>query len=119
MSPTLNRHTITERINSLVAGRTDGLTATAMLLGVSAGALARSMNVRDPHPSVEVLVAVVREYGVDPAWLLYGTYDSATHAAAMNLGRSLNKDDFLRLVESPRFACVEDPPELRPRTQLD
>ena len=32
-----------------------------------------------PYPTVDVIAAVVREYGVDPTWLLVGEYDATSH----------------------------------------
>lgn len=43
------------------------------------------MNVDEfaPNPTIEVLAAVIREYGVDPTWLLTGIYDGGSHRVAM------------------------------------
>lgn len=37
-----------------------------------------------PHPTVEVLAAVIRVCGVDPTWLLTGVYDASTHRTCIN-----------------------------------
>ena len=37
-----------------------------------------------PYPTIDVLTAVVREYGIDPCWLLTGDYDSATHRRSID-----------------------------------
>ena len=34
------------------------------------------------NAKLTLLVAIVREFGVDPAWLLTGTYDVGTHQAS-------------------------------------
>lgn len=52
-------------------------------LGVSEVSLRMSVDELEPHPTLEVLAALVREYGVDPNWLLTGIYDSGGHRAAL------------------------------------
>jgi hypothetical protein len=50
----------------------------------------------DPHPTYDVLLAVIREYGVDPSWLVTGSYDSGGHRAVLEtsdehrVGRALS-----------------------------
>jgi len=41
-----------------------------------------------PRPTMDVLLAVIREYAVDPTWLLTGNYDSATHQRTMDTDRT-------------------------------
>ena len=38
-----------------------------------------------PYPTIDVVAAVVRDYGVDPTWLLTGEYNSATHRSSLEL----------------------------------
>jgi hypothetical protein len=66
-----------------------------------------------------LLVAVVRHFGVDPSWLLYGEYDSGTHHQSLEQGNMLTSTDFLKLAESPRFVHPDEPFDQRPRAQLD
>lgn len=42
-----------------------------------------SIDELSPHPTVEVLAAVIRVYGIDPSWLLTGQYDPSTHRSVM------------------------------------
>jgi hypothetical protein len=41
-----------------------------------------------PRPTMDVLLAVIREYAVDPTWLLTGDYDSATHRRMIDSDRA-------------------------------
>ena len=120
MSPKLDLLAITERIRGLITAQDrEDIEGTARRLGVDVDALQRAMDVQAPRPSLFVLVAIVRAYGVDPSWLLYGEYDSGTHSASLEKGPALASSDFVGLVESPRFVPADEPPELRPRFQLD
>ena len=51
----------------------------AKRLRVDELSLRMSVDELAPYPTVDVIAAVVREYGVDPSWLLTGEYDSSTH----------------------------------------
>ena len=66
-----------------------------------------SVDELSPHPTVEVLDAVIRELGVDPTWLLTGSYDSGSHRMAMESGdiRGVLRD-FIAMRPSP----ISDPP---------
>jgi len=55
----------------------------AQSLGVRESTLRASIDEESPRPWVEVVLAVVRRFGVDPTWILTGVYDSATHRAAL------------------------------------
>jgi hypothetical protein len=86
---------------------------------VSADALRRSVDLQSPRPSLSVLVAVARQYGVDPAWLLYDEYDGGIHWQSLEHGDALTSTDFLELAESPRFMHPDEPLDQRPGAQLD
>lgn len=53
------------------------------------------------HPTLSMLIGVVRHFGIDPTWLLTGVYNAASHRAAL-------EDPFdavyavLRRLDSPR-----------------
>ena len=82
--PRIDRTGIAERLRSLLAGQgDDDLSRTAARLGVEELSLRMSIDGLSPHPTVEVLAAVIQQYGVDPAWLLTGNYDATTHRAAI------------------------------------
>jgi hypothetical protein len=36
-----------------------------------------------PLPTIDVIAALVRTYGLDPSWVLTGEYDPATHRTAL------------------------------------
>jgi hypothetical protein len=120
MSPILDLRGIATRIAGLIAGQDLGdVPAMAARLGVNADALRRSVDPQAPRPSLDVLVAVVRRYGVDPSWLLYGEYDWSIHAESLEQANTLTSTDFLRLAESPRFVHPDEPPDQRLGAQLD
>jgi hypothetical protein len=80
-----DRAGIAERLRGLLGGPDRGDFAdTATRLGLEEVSLRMSIDTESPHPTVEVLAAVVREYGVDPTWLLTGKYDAATHRHSMD-----------------------------------
>lgn len=72
----------------------------ARRLGVSEVALRMSIDTLDPHPTLEVIVAIVKQHGVDPAWLVSGEYDASTHRAAVDDERALSNAELTRLVAS-------------------
>lgn len=80
----LDRTGIAARLRGLLAGQDSGdLAATAKRLGVEELSLRMSIDELSPHPTVDVLAAVVHEYAVDPSWLLTGNYSASTHRAAL------------------------------------
>lgn len=120
MSPQLDFRSIALRVRSLIFGNNQrDIDAAAALLGVDTDALHRSIDFLSPHPTLTVLVAVVRVYAADPSWLLYGAYDRTTHFKALEKGDAITPSDFIMLSESPRLVHPDDIPEQRPRFQLD
>lgn len=78
---------IAARICALLGGHDrKTIEAAARRLGISDAALRRSTDDSEPSPSVDVLFAIVRHYGVDPTWLVTGDYDPSTHRAAVRDG---------------------------------
>ena len=57
--------------------------AAATRLGVDEVPLRMSIDDAAPYPTVDVIAAIVRVYGVDPTWLLTGEYDPATHRKSL------------------------------------
>jgi hypothetical protein len=83
---------IAARIRALAGGRGHGDPATlALRLFVSEHSLRSSIDELLPRPTLDVMSGIVREFGVDPTWLVTGRYDPATHHAALQDG-----DDELR-----------------------
>jgi hypothetical protein len=75
-----DRKEIAARLRGLLAGQDDGnLAATARRLGVEEVSLRMSIDEDSPFPTIDVLAAVIGEYGIDPSYLLTGRYDGATH----------------------------------------
>ena len=74
---------IASRLRGLLSGQGD-LPRIAARLRVDEVALRISIDDLSPYPTVGVIAAVIREYGVDPSWLLTGTYSAATHHEALN-----------------------------------
>jgi len=78
------RRQIAARIRGLLSGQDDAdVSLTARRLRVDATSLHMSIDEDAPYPTIDVIAAVVREYGVDPCWLLTGLYDSISHRAAL------------------------------------
>jgi len=78
-----DRFGIAARLRVLLAKSMEaGLPAVAKTLAVAEHSLRISVDEASPYPSIDVLVAVTRQYGVDPGWLVTGEYDAATHLLA-------------------------------------
>src|SRR5689334_742679 len=110
---------IAERLRAVIA-RQPGheLDDMASILRVSPEALERLLNDReraiDTGILIDIVAALVREFAVDPQWLLTGQYDSAMHRRALLLReehtnessravREFVREQFQRLRESVRF----------------
>jgi len=104
----LDRTGIAARIRELLAGQ--NYDANASRLGVSEAALRASADEDSPWPRMEVLEAAVREYGVDPTWLVTGEYDAGTHRQALeddaNIARLLATTSVERA--APNAPAVEE-----------
>ena len=104
-----DRAGIAERLRGLLSGQDHGdLGVTAVRLGIEEVSLRMSIDMDSPHPTVEVLAAVIREYGVDPGWLLTGNYSEATHRSAMESLASITAE--LRAYVNKRSRLISDPP---------
>lgn len=79
------RRGIAERIRGIIGGANAPVEHTAARLGVDEVALRMTIDDLSPYPTIDVLAAIVREYGVDPSWLVTGTYREATHRKALGL----------------------------------
>ena len=77
-----DRIAIAARIRGLIAGQDGGDPAqTAMRLHDDEIGLRMSIDELAPNPTINVIVAIITAYGVDPIWLLTGDYDPNTHRA--------------------------------------
>lgn len=79
------RAEIAARIRGLIGGRDASIGAAALRLRVDETALRMSLDEISPYPTIDVVAAVVRDYGVDPTWLLTGMYNRATHRTSLEL----------------------------------
>jgi hypothetical protein len=78
---------IAARVGAIVVGRYDAdLRAAAVELGVVEFDLRTLIELRAPplpHGALaDLLTGIVRHFGIDPAWLVTGRYDLASHAEA-------------------------------------
>ena len=73
---------IAERLRGLihVQNRND-LESVARRLGVDERSLKASVEGR--RPTLNVMAALIRTYGLDPSWVLTGDYDPQTHRHAL------------------------------------
>jgi hypothetical protein len=108
---------IAERLRAVIARPGHQLDEIASILRVSREALQHLLNDGerpiDTGILIDVVAALVREFAVDPQWLLTGQYDSATHRQALLLReehtndthavREFVREQFRRLRESLRF----------------
>jgi len=74
---------VAARIRGLLAGQGD-LGDLAARLRVHETALRMSVDEMSPYPTMDVIIAVVRTFGVDPHWLFTGEYDATTHRASLD-----------------------------------
>lgn len=106
MDPEFSPTAVAERLRGILGGQDRGMIeASARRLGVSEVALRMSIDETDPHPAIEVLVAVVRAYGVDPSWLVSGVYDATTHRAAVEDEAAVTKEELARMI-TRRMVCA-------------
>lgn len=79
-----DRIAIAARIRGLIEGQDGGDPAEcARRIHVDEIGLRMSIDELAPNPTINVLVAIVVAYGVDPTWLLTGEYDAATHRSVL------------------------------------
>ena len=106
----LDRAGIAERLRQLIGAHSNGdLAATATRLGVEELSLRMSIDPDSPHPTIEVLAAVIGEFGLDPSWLLTGVCNSRTHRDSIeNVDTT---EAALRAHLSPNRPLAEPAPE--------
>ena len=81
----IDRYGVASRLRALIFANTPDASPAAIAesLGVRETMLRASIDETTPRPWVEVVLAVIRRYGVDPTWILTGDYDQATHREAL------------------------------------
>lgn len=84
-----DRRSVAARVRTLIDHQEgDDPGAVARRLRVDELELRMTIDVDSPRPTMDVLLAVIREYAVDPTWLLTGDYDSGTHRRTMDSDRT-------------------------------
>jgi len=105
----LDADAVAHRIRSLMLS--NDCAAISGRLGVSERSLETSIAAEAPRPTLAIIVAIVRTHGVDPAWLITGEYNSATHRQATE-GDGLAVGDLVRhLVKQVRAPSIEGLPK--------
>lgn len=75
---------IAARLRGLIAVQDSARIGTvAERLRVDERSLRKSIDAGSPAPTIDVIAALVRVYGLDPTWVLTGQYDPATHRTAL------------------------------------
>ena len=116
MSNEIDPLQIAARISFLIGGgRGDSCKEAARNLGVSEAALRISVDGPTPHPVLEVVVAVVRRFRVDPSWLVFGEYDPTPDQAA---GAAHKKSELSRML-AKHFTPGGTPLVPSPRAERD
>ena len=95
----MDRHGIASRIRELIGDKDTDLANTAVRLGVAELSLRASIDDLSPHPPIDVLAAIVRVYGVDPNWLIYGEYSPASHIEAAMVEETGGREALARLID--------------------
>jgi hypothetical protein len=95
---------IVERIRAVVSRQSAGaLEAFAATLGVAPAGFRAFIGEQEPVIDIlfliDVVAAFVREFAVDPRWLLIGQYDATTHREALLLGEDRSTAGARRLRE--------------------
>ena len=85
-----DRFSVASRVRTLVDHQDDSdLAAIARRLRVDELEFRMTIDKESPRPTMDVLLAIIREYAVDPTWLLTGDYDSSTHRRAVDGDRGV------------------------------
>lgn len=108
----LDWHDVWSRINALLNVATaDDISRTATRLGVRDQQLHETLNRQSRLSTLTVASAIVRMYGIDPSWLLTGTFDAATHRVGLRKDAREIEQVLRRLVsESARAPGVRPTP---------
>lgn len=103
-----DRASIAARLRELLGGSANkALAETAARLKLDELSLRLSIDEESPHLTIEVLAAVIRQYGIDPTWLMTGTYDPASHRAALE--GTLNLVQVLSDFMMPKTVRISQP----------
>jgi hypothetical protein len=85
MRESIDLGAIATRLRGRLGGQdAPAIEQAARRLRVSESSVQTAIKEHEPEPDIAVLIAVVREYGVDPTWLLTGNYDLDSHRTAID-----------------------------------
>jgi anthranilate phosphoribosyltransferase len=102
---TIGRRAVVERLRSLM---TAPLEQVARGLQVSEAALRAAVHGAWARPTVEVIVAASVYYGVDPAWIMAGSYDADALRAAAEGDVAATTASVLKMMRSAEVDVVYD-----------
>lgn len=116
-------HAIVERICAIIGRLPHDVAALAQVLGVAEEDLRRLDDPEyrpDSAVVIELVAALVREFAVDPQWLLSGQYDAAVHRRALGLGedrsnhgareiQQLVREQYRMLRDGPHYLRLPNP----------
>ena len=97
----LDRPGIAARIRQLLDSKGLTIEAAASRLRVGEATLRMSADEASPRPRLDVLVALVREFALDPSWLMTGTYDPGMHRRAMSGDPARVLEELLHTLTAP------------------
>src|SRR5690348_11389502 len=95
---------LAERVRQILASQRLSVEAASLRLRCEPTAIQALLN---GDPTLGLIVAIVREFAVDPSWLLTGNYNYGTHNAAVEDPARVVQEIVKRL-ESPRSSTSSE-----------
>ena len=112
----LDWHEVSNRINGLLKlGDAEDMRRASERLGVRQSHIEETIGRHSRLSTLKVAAAMVRVYGIDPSWLLTGTYDATTHKVGLRkvaeeievvLRKLLSASDQQRAAPADRIATA-------------
>ena len=100
----MDRNGVAKRVRELLGVphnvSAEDLAHWAGVLAVNEMSLRMTIDELSPHPTVEVLSAVVSFTGADPAWIVTGEYDPTTHRRVLQ-GKPQIIESTIREITAP------------------
>ena len=114
MALSLDWAAIAERLRGLIrVQNSNDLESAARRLGVDERSLKTS--IEGGRPTLTVMAALIRTYGLDPSWVLTGEYDPQTHRHALESNTQEIEVAVKRMLLSAPVAPLSAPPVPRDR----